>query len=87
VRTAGVVVPPPVLDHDLGLRQRVEDLAVEQLVAELAVEALAVAVLPRAAGLDVGRLGADGGRSTPNRLDVDRAQLAVHSDRQITASR
>jgi hypothetical protein len=28
-------VPPPAFDHDLGLRQRVEDLAVEQLVVEL----------------------------------------------------
>src|SRR3712207_2203921 len=59
MRTAGVVVPPPAFDDDLGLRQRVEDLAVEQLVAELAVEALAVAVLPGAAGLDVGRRGTD----------------------------
>src|SRR5215212_4927393 len=59
MRTVAVVVPPPAFDHDLGFRQRVEDLAVEQLVAELAVEALAVAVLPRAAGLDVGRRGTD----------------------------
>src|SRR5919199_6471483 len=43
-----VVVPPPALDHDLGLAQRVEDLAVEQLVAQPRVEALNVAVLPRA---------------------------------------
>src|SRR5918994_1970149 len=35
MRTAAVVVPPPAFDHDLGLRQRVEDLAVEQLVPEL----------------------------------------------------
>jgi hypothetical protein len=34
VRAVAVVVPPPALDHDLGLRQRVEDLAVEQLVPE-----------------------------------------------------
>src|SRR3954467_4662591 len=37
---------------------RIEDLAVEQLVAQPGVEALDVAVLPGAAGLDVGRLGA-----------------------------
>src|SRR5215203_4192589 len=35
VGAAGVVVPPPALDHDLGFRQRGEDLAVEQLVTEL----------------------------------------------------
>src|SRR3954463_2938575 len=56
VWAAGVVVPPPALDDDLGLGQRVEDLTVEQLVTELAVEALAVAVLPGATGLDVGSL-------------------------------
>src|SRR5215204_6430610 len=35
MRTLAVVVPPPAFDHDLGLRQRVEDLAVEQFVPEL----------------------------------------------------
>jgi hypothetical protein len=39
VRADGVV-PPPSLDEDLRLPQRVEDFAVEQLVAELGVEAL-----------------------------------------------
>src|SRR5215207_9058314 len=35
MRTLAVVVPPPAFDHDLGLRERVEDLAVEQFVPEL----------------------------------------------------
>lgn len=52
---------PPGLDHHLGLGQAEEYLAVEQFVSQLAVEALAVAILPRAAGLDVGGLGANGG--------------------------
>ena len=52
---------PPGFDQDLGFGQAEEDLAVEQLIAQLAVEALAVSVLPRAAGLDVGGLGADRG--------------------------
>src|SRR5215470_2585346 len=47
----------PALDDDLGLAQSVEDLAVEQLIAKAGVEALDVAVLPRAAPLDVGGLG------------------------------
>src|SRR5208283_1939254 len=61
VGTHAVVVTPPGFDQDLGLGQAEEDLAVEQLIAQLAVEALAVAVLPGAAGLDVGGLGADRG--------------------------
>ena len=47
VRANGVVVPPPALDEDFRLQQRVELLAGQQLVAELAVEALDVAVLPQ----------------------------------------
>jgi len=37
MRSHGVVVPSPLLDHDLGLSQRVEDLAIERFIAELAV--------------------------------------------------
>src|SRR6187455_3497529 len=48
----GVVVAPPCFDDDLGLGEAVEDLAVEEFVAKLRVEALAVAVLPRASGLE-----------------------------------
>jgi hypothetical protein len=54
VRADGVEVTPPSLDHHLGFGQAEEHLAVEQFVSQLAVEALAVAILPRAAGLDVG---------------------------------
>ena len=61
MRSDGVVVTPPGFDQDLGFGQAEEDLAVEQLIAQLAVEALAVAVLPGAAGFDVGGLGADRG--------------------------
>lgn len=51
----------PALDHDLGLLQRIEDFSVQQLVAQAGVETLDVAVLPWAAGRDVGCLGTDGG--------------------------
>ena len=47
-----IVMPPPSLDQDLGLAQRVEVLPVEQLVAETGIEALAVAVLPRRSRFD-----------------------------------
>src|SRR5215210_1342013 len=57
VRACGIVVASPIFNHDLGLLERVEDLTFEQFIAELRVEALAVAILPRAAWLDVSRLG------------------------------
>ena len=60
MRPDGIVVPPPALDDDLRLAQRVEDLAIEKLVAQACIEALDEAVLPRAAGRDVGGAGADG---------------------------
>ncbi len=52
-----IVVLPPILNDDAGLLQRVKDLAVEKLVAQAGIEALDVAVLPRTARRDVGRLG------------------------------
>ena len=61
MRAHGIVMAPPALDDDLRLLQRVEDLAVEQFVPQAGVEALDVAVLPRTARRDVGRLGADRG--------------------------
>ena len=62
-----VVVLAPPFDDDPGLLQRVENLAVEQLVAKLRVEALAIAVLPRAAGHDVGRSRPDSGNPLTHR--------------------
>ena len=53
MRSNGVVVLPPLLDHDLCLVQAVEDFSVEQLVAQLPVERFAVAVLPGAAWCDI----------------------------------
>jgi hypothetical protein len=51
-------VASPTLDDDLGRAQSVENFAVEQLIAKAGIEALDVAVLPGAAPLDVGGLGA-----------------------------
>ena len=61
MRPDGVIVSAPALDDDLSFSQRVEDLAVEQLVSQASIEAFNVAILPRAAGLDVSRFGADSG--------------------------
>ncbi len=58
VRPDRVVMPPPTFDDDLGFLQRVEGLAVEKLVSQLRVEALAIAILPRAAWLDISGPGA-----------------------------
>ena len=59
MRPNGIVVTAPTLDYDLGFPQRVEDLAIEQFVTQAGIEALDVAVLPRTAGFDVGRLRPD----------------------------
>ena len=53
-------MPPPALDHDLRLSERVEDFAIEELVPQAGVEALDKAVLPRAAWFDVGGPGTHG---------------------------
>src|ERR687885_3051659 len=68
VRAHRVVVPPPALDDDLRLAQRVEDLAIEQLVAQPGIERFDVAVLPGRARGNVGRLGAEGRDPGPDRL-------------------
>ena len=52
-------MPPPTLDDDLCLAQRVEDLAVEKLVTQARIEAFDKPVLPRTARRDVGSLCAD----------------------------
>ena len=59
MRPYRVEVIAPLLDHDLGLLQAVEDFLVETLVTQLAVEGFTIAVLPWTAGLDVERLGAE----------------------------
>ena len=61
VGSQGVVVPPPALDHDLCLLERIEDLTIEQLIPEPGIEALDEAVLPRTARSDLSRLRSDGG--------------------------
>jgi hypothetical protein len=55
MRPPVVVVHPPLVENDPGLRQAQEQLTVEQLVPRSAVEALHVTVLPRACLLDVER--------------------------------
>ena len=61
MRAHGVVMPAPAFHDDPGLGERVEDLAVKKLITQASVEALNVAVLPWAAGSDVGGLRPDGG--------------------------
>ena len=68
MRANRVVMPSPAFDDDLCFAQRVEDLAVEQLVAQAGIGAFDEAVLPRAAGGDVGRLRADRGDPLLHRL-------------------
>ena len=51
-----VVRPTPVLQYHAGLGQRPQLLTVQALLTQPGVEALDIAVLPRAAGVDVDRL-------------------------------
>ena len=69
----------PLLDHDPGLRERIEDLAVEQLVTELAIEALHIAVLPGARPFDEGRLGAHRDDPLSHRL-CDELRALIRAD-------
>ena len=59
MRSDFIVMPPPALDDDLGLLERVKNLPVEQLVAHAGIETLDVTVLPWAAWRDVGCLRPD----------------------------
>jgi len=67
MRANRIVVAAPAFDDDLGFVQGVEDLAVEQLVAQARIKTFDEAVLPRAAGGDVGGLCADRGDPLPHR--------------------
>jgi len=58
----------PTFNENLGLPERVKDFAVEKLVAKLGVEAFAIAVLPRAAGLDVSGSSANSCNPFPDRF-------------------
>ena len=57
MRPDSVVLSAPVLDQNLSLFERAEDLNIEQTISELAVEAFTVSILPRAAGFDEQRGG------------------------------
>ena len=54
MRTLLIIVATPLLDDDLCLAERAEDLAVEQLIPEPGVEAFDISVFPRASWRDVG---------------------------------
>jgi hypothetical protein len=65
----------PALDQDLSLAKRCEDFSVRQLVAQLRIEALIVAILPRAAGLDIERLYANPPEPAAHRFGGEFAAL------------
>ena len=54
MRPDRVVVPPPAINDDLCLLQRIEDLAIQKLISKLRVETLTIAILLGAAVRDVG---------------------------------
>ena len=61
-------MPAPTFDHDLSFAERVKYLPVQQLVSEPGIEALDITVLPWTARRDVGRLRANSGNPSLNRL-------------------
>ena len=94
------VALPPLLDHDACFLHGREFFAVQALIAEFAVEALHVAILPRAAWLDVRRAYIDRVKElthstcnefwtvvTPNELwnTPNREQVNQHVDKVVTA--
>ena len=54
--TPGVVLHPPLLDHDLRLLRRIENLSVQAFVSQLPVKTFHVRVLHRLARFDVYQL-------------------------------
>ena len=67
MRTFGVVEAPPLLDQDLVLFQRVEDLPIEEFVPQLSIEAFSIAILPGTAGHDEERVDAQLGEPVTHR--------------------
>ena len=65
MRPQRLILHPPLLDHNLGLLQGVENLSVRALIPQLSIETLAVAVLPGTLGLDVKRLHPDSPQPFP----------------------
>ena len=68
VRSDGVVVSPPLLDDDLSLPERVEDLAIEKFIPEAGIEAFAVSILPGGTRFYEGCLGANSCNPAPDLL-------------------
>ena len=68
MRPDAVVGLPPAFDEDLGLPKRVEDFSIQKFITQFAIEAFIVAVLPRAAWLDVERRHADASQPVADHL-------------------
>ena len=51
MRPFRIVVPLPLLDHDLSFSQGIEYLPIQESVPEMGVEAFAITVFRRCAGL------------------------------------
>ena len=70
---------PPTLNDDLCFLQRVEDLTIQKLISKLRVEALTIAILPGAAGHDVGGLGPPG-REPVTQVVGDELRAVIRAD-------
>ena len=65
----------PAFDDDFRLHQVVEQFDVQAFIAQFSVEGFVVSVLPRAAGFNVERLGADAAEPLPDGLGPELAAI------------
>jgi hypothetical protein len=71
MRSYSILVPPPLLDQDAGLFERVENPPVQQFVPQFPDERLDVSVLPQAARLDEQRPHAQSFQPVPDRSGAE----------------
>ena len=76
MRSDGVVVSPTLLDDDLNLAERVEDLAIEKFIPEAGIDAFAVSILLGRARFDEGCLGANSCNPVPDLLSNELRAVA-----------
>ena len=53
MRPGLVVVLPPIFDDDAGFPQIEQELSIQAFISKTAMETLDIAILPRAAGIDI----------------------------------
>src|SRR5512137_926720 len=76
MRAQRVVQHPPLLDHDLCLLQRIENLSIQAFVPQLSVETFTVPVFPGTSRFNVQRPGAQLRQPLPQLLGHEPGPLS-----------